>query len=50
MIGHHSTALTTTNQLLKNKRHLENDKIYRLAKDIIYTQENEILTMKNFLS
>ena len=50
MIGHHSTALTTTKQLLKNKRHLENDKIYRLAKDIIYTQENEILTMKNFLS
>ena len=50
MIGHHSTALTTTNQLLKNKRHLENDKIYRLAKDIIYTQENEILSMKNFLS
>ena len=50
MIGHHSTALTTTKQLLKNKRHLENDKIYRLAKDIIFTQENEILTMKNFLS
>ena len=50
MIGHHSTALTTTNQLLKNKQHLENDNIYRLAKDIIFTQENEILTMKNFLS
>jgi len=49
MIGHHSTALTTTNQLLKNKKYLENDNIYRLAKDIIYTQTNEIKTMKNFL-
>jgi hypothetical protein len=49
MIGHHSTALTTTNQLLKNKKYLENENIFRLAKDIIYTQKSEIETMKNFL-
>jgi hypothetical protein len=48
MITHHSTALTTTKQLLSKKR--ENDNIFRLAKDIITTQEIEILTMKNFLS
>ena len=49
MIGHHSTALTTTSQLLKNKKYLENENIFRLAKDIIYTQKSEIETMKNFL-
>ena len=49
MIGHHSTALTTTYQLLNNKKYLENENIYRLAKDIIYTQKSEIETMKNFL-
>jgi hypothetical protein len=48
MITHHSTALTTTKQLLSKKR--VNDNIFRLAKDIITTQEIEILTMKNFLS
>lgn len=48
MISHHSTALTTTKQLLSKKR--DNDNIFRLAKDIITTQEIEILTMKNFLS
>ena len=48
MITHHSTALTTTKQLLSKKR--GNDNIFRLAKDIITTQEIEILTMKNFLS
>ena len=50
MISHHSTAITTTTELLRNKKYLENANIYKLAKDIIYTQENEILAMKNFLS
>lgn len=50
MIGHHSTALTTTKQLLKNRNNFENDpKLYRLAKDIIYSQEREIIFMKKFL-
>ena len=50
MIGHHSTALTTTNKLLKtNDNFKQNPKIYRLAKDIIYNQEREILFMKSFL-
>ena len=49
MIGHHSTALTTTYQLLNNQKYLENENIYLLAKDIIYTQKSEIETMKNFL-
>lgn len=47
MIPHHSTALTTTRKLLEN-----NDldpKLYRLAKDIIYNQEREILFMKQYL-
>ena len=48
MITHHSTALTTTKQLLTKRRY--NDNIFRLAKDIITTQEMEILSMKNFLS
>ncbi len=49
MIGHHSTALTTTNKLLKTNNFKQNPKIYRLAKDIIYNQEREILFMKSFL-
>ena len=50
MISHHSTALTTTNKLLKtNDNFKQNPKIYRLAKDIIYNQEREILFMKSFL-
>jgi hypothetical protein len=49
MIGHHSTALTTTNRLLDNRKYVNKDNIYRLAKDIVFTQENEIATMKNFL-
>ena len=36
-------------QLLNNEKYLENENIYRLAKDIIYTQKSEIETMKNFL-
>jgi len=48
MITHHSTAITTTKQLLNKRKY--NDNIFRLAKDIVTTQEIEILTMKNFLS
>ena len=50
MIGHHSTAITTTNKLLKNKNIIQtNPKLYRLAKGIIYNQEREILYMKSLL-
>ena len=51
MIPHHSTALTTTNKLLKN-RELDmksNPQLFRLAKDIIYNQEREIVQMKLML-
>lgn len=47
MIPHHSTALTTTTQLLKNKQ--VDEKTFRLAKDIIITQQMEIDTMKLLL-
>jgi hypothetical protein len=51
MIGHHSTAITTTTKLLENKNNFKNNpKIYRLAKDIIYNQEVEIRFMKSFLN
>ena len=45
MIPHHSTALTTTNLLIKNREKdlKTNSQLYRLAKDIIVTQEKEIL-------
>jgi hypothetical protein len=50
MIGHHSTALTTTKKLLDTPNNFYDDpKIYRLAKDIVYNQEREILFMKGFL-
>jgi hypothetical protein len=50
MIGHHSTAITTTQQLLNNAENFsDNPKLYRLAKDIVYSQEREILFMKGFL-
>ena len=50
MIGHHSTAITTTTQLLDNQKNVtDNSYIYRLAKDIVYNQEREILFMKNML-
>ena len=51
MIPHHSTALTTTNKLLKN-RELDlksNPQLFRLARDIIYNQEREIVQMKLML-
>ena len=39
MIGHHSTALTSTTELLKTNNFKHNPKIYRLAKDTrLYTQ------------
>ncbi len=50
MIGHHSTAITTTTQLLDNQKNkTDNSYMYRLAKDIVYNQEKEILFMKNML-
>jgi hypothetical protein len=50
MITHHSSALTTTNQILKKiKYSKENPQLYRLAKDIVFNQEREILFMKNML-
>ena len=48
MIPHHSTALTSSHKLIKNN-HASKKEIYRLAKDIINTQEQEIRLMKNLL-
>lgn len=51
MIGHHSTAITTTQQLLKDNNNFKDDAtMYRLAKDIIFNQELEILQMKSLLN
>lgn len=50
MIPHHSTALTTTNKLIENEAVRKDSKLYRLAKDIIYNQEREILLMKTYLN
>ena len=49
MIPHHSTALTTTKKLISSCEIKENSKLYRLAKDIIYNQDREILVMKSYL-
>ena len=51
MIPHHSTALTTTNALIKNNTAIieNNPKLKKLVKDIIDTQEKEIQIMKNML-
>lgn len=50
MISHHSTAITTTSKLLENSNNFkDNPKLYRMAKDIVYNQELEILFMKSFL-
>ena len=46
MISHHSTALTTSNIV---KERTNNDKIKKLANDIIETQEREISMMKNMV-
>ena len=50
MIPHHSTALTTTKKLISSDEIKKDSKLYRLAKDIIYNQEREILTMKTYLN
>jgi len=51
MIGHHSTAITTTNQLLSNDDNFTYDSyLFTLAKNLVYEQEREILFMKNMLS
>ena len=49
MIPHHSTALTSSNKLIENNKAAKGGAVYRLAKDIIYNQEREILFMKNML-
>ena len=46
MIPHHSTALTTTHNIYNRTT---NPKIKDLAKEIIDTQEKEILVMKSML-
>ena len=46
MIGHHSTALTTSHKIYNKTG---NPKLKNLAKEIIDTQENEIQLMKSML-
>ena len=46
MISHHSTALTTSNKIYKKTN---NQKLKKLAKEIIDTQEREIALMKSML-
>ena len=50
MIGHHSTAITTTKQLLSDNDIFTSDSyLFTLAKNLEYEQEREILFMKNML-
>ena len=51
MIPHHSTAITTTSQLLQKKAvNLPiNSSIYKLAHTILDTQQKEILAMEHML-
>jgi len=50
MIAHHSTAITTTEQLLRNNpRVVTKPKIHNLAREILHTQEKEIAIMKSLL-
>jgi len=50
MIPHHSTALTTTEKLLKNEKNFKyNPPLFRLAKEIALGQKREILLMKSLL-
>jgi len=49
MIPHHSTAITTTTKLLKNNTFDPNSEIYKLANNILTTQEKEITLMKQLL-
>lgn len=46
MISHHSTALTTSHKIVKRT---ENEKVKKLAEEIIETQEREIKLMKNLI-
>lgn len=46
MIPHHSTALTTSTEILKKTK---NPQIRKLASEIIDTQEREIVLMKSML-
>jgi hypothetical protein len=47
MIPHHSTALTTSNQIMKKTK---DEKIKKLANEIIETQEREIKLMKDMIN
>jgi len=47
MISHHSTALTTSHKILKRTT---DEKLAKLAKNIIDTQEKEINIMRNMLN
>jgi hypothetical protein len=49
MIPHHSTAITTTTQLLKNNQLDRNSPVYKLATQILATQKDEITLMKSLL-
>ena len=51
MIPHHSTALTTTKQLLKNHPEVkQNPVLYKLCQNIISSQTQEIELMKRLLN
>jgi len=49
MIPHHSTAITTTTQMLKNNNIEPNTRVYKLATQILATQQDEINLMKSLL-
>ncbi len=49
MIPHHSTAITTTRKLLENNQLQPDSNIYKLANDILKTQQDEIAFMKELL-
>jgi len=49
MIPHHSTAITTTRKLLENNQLKPDSNIYKLANDILKTQQDEIAFMKELL-
>ena len=49
MIPHHSTAITTTTQLLKNNKIQTDSTVYKLANNILETQKMEIHLMKYLL-
>ena len=50
MIPHHSTAITTTTQLLKNNNLTQDSPIYNLAQSILSTQQKEIALMQVLLA